>query len=100
MTMPQADTTAGLGLLVTRPREPVLRRADTDLRAGDIDPLRITPEMQIGLWGRACARCGSPDKPLSPGGYAYTRARGGGRLGWLVELCARCLPTADFRCPW
>ncbi|GAA0574484.1 hypothetical protein [Streptomyces mordarskii] len=99
MTMPQVGTKSRITLLAKHltDRDPPLRRAEADLRAGDIDPLQTTPETQVRLWGWACARCGGSDTPLTPGGYAYTQARGGARLGWLVQLCERCASTSDLR---
>jgi hypothetical protein len=58
--------------------------------------LLVSTEQRKRLTGQACARCGSGDG-LRPGGHAYTRTSGGGRLGWAVMVCAGCpeRPEAD-----
>ncbi len=42
-----------------------------DVRARVLDLLRMTPEQDRRLSGRACARCGATEG-LHEGGYAYT----------------------------
>ncbi|WP_406494841.1 hypothetical protein OG936_13575 [Streptomyces sp. NBC_00846] len=61
----------------------------TDLRTEVLDLLSLTPEARLCLAGLACARCGSTEA-LRPGGHAYTRSPGGGRLGWAVQVCMNC----------
>ncbi len=60
-----------------------------DLRTEVLDLLSLTTEAHLRLAGLACARCGST-APLRPGGHAYTRSPGGGRLGWAVKVCEGC----------
>lgn len=41
------------------------------------------------LHAQACIVCGTTEEPLLPAGHVYTKARGGGQLGWAVVACAK-----------
>lgn len=63
-----------------------MQSSTKDVRVGDLDPIRLTPEQDARLHGHKCARCGASG-PLRPGGHAYTTSEGAGRLGWPVNVC-------------
>jgi hypothetical protein len=64
-----------------------------DLRTQPLDLLQLTPEARVRLAGLACAKCGATEN-LQRGGYAYTRNRDGGLLGWAVRVCEGCGPQS------
>lgn len=62
--------------------------AAEDVRAHDHHGL-LSPEGEARLQATACACCGSTNRRLRPGGYAYRWLRGG-RLGYAVKVCPNC----------
>jgi hypothetical protein len=64
------------------------RPAAADVRAGVLDPLRMTHEQSRQLRGQTCARCARTDA-LTPGGMAYMASGPdrAGRLGFPVMVC-------------
>ncbi|MGW7412785.1 hypothetical protein [Streptomyces sp. NPDC054863] len=70
--------------------ETARRSRSRDIRSYDLEPLTMTKQQNQQLNGLLCVRCAGTGI-LQDAGYAYTRDREGGRLGWRVKACPPCL---------